>query len=162
MTAGVPTSIPPFSCLTVIQIAFCTHNIAYQGRFAAEDYSQLNLPDEFRANFTFVDGYAKPVKGPKINWLKAGFLGADKVVTVSPNYALELQSGPDKGVELDDVIRETGVVGIVNGMDTTEWDPSEDKYLDTPYNIETVSWKDEWLKKLVPEFKMPSVQLSYC
>ena len=58
---------------------------------------------------------------------------------MSPNYATELQSGPAKGVELDDVIREVGVAGIVNGMDVTEWDPSEDKFLDAKYDITNVS-----------------------
>jgi hypothetical protein len=37
--------------------------------------------------------------------LQAGILAADKVLTVSPNYASEIGSGPDKGVELDSVIR---------------------------------------------------------
>jgi glycogen synthase len=37
--------------------------------------------------------------------LQAGILAADKVLTVSPNYAAEISSGPDKGVELDSVIR---------------------------------------------------------
>ena len=41
----------------------------------------------------------------KVNWLKAGFLGADKLLTVSPNYAEEIAGDPQKGVELDDVIR---------------------------------------------------------
>lgn len=41
----------------------------------------------------------------KLNWLKAGFLSADKLLTVSPNYAEEITSDPEKGVELDDVIR---------------------------------------------------------
>ena len=41
----------------------------------------------------------------KVNWLKAGFLSADKLLTVSPNYADEIASDPQKGVELDDVIR---------------------------------------------------------
>lgn len=120
------------------KVVVCTHNIAYQGRFAAADFNYLNLPEEFRASFAFNDGYDKPVKGPKINWMKAAFLEADKVVTVSPNYATELKAGPDTGVELDDVIREVGVEGIINGMDVQEWDPSEDKFLDIKYDISTV------------------------
>ncbi|CAI5512402.1 unnamed protein product [Closterium sp. Naga37s-1] len=120
------------------KVAFCTHNIAYQGRFAPADFDRLNLPDSFRPSFAFTDGYAKPVKGPKINWLKAGFTEADLVLTVSPNYAAELQSGPAKGVELDDVIRATGIKGIVNGMDVSEWDPSEDKFLDARYDASNV------------------------
>ncbi|CAI5509723.1 unnamed protein product [Closterium sp. Naga37s-1] len=120
------------------KVAFCTHNIAYQGRFVPSDFDRLNLPDSFRPSFAFTDGYATPVKGPKINWLKAGFQEADMVLTVSPNYATELQSGPAKGVELDDVIRATGIKGIVNGMDVSEWDPSEDKFLDARYDASNV------------------------
>ena len=44
-------------------------------------------------------------KYAKINWLKAGFMAADKVLTVSPNYAAEIASNESLGVELDDVIR---------------------------------------------------------
>lgn len=82
--------------------------------------------------------YTKPVKGRKINWMKAGFLESDLNITVSPNYAAELVSGEDTGVELDSIVRKEGIVGIVNGMDVQEWDPSADKYVDTPYDINTV------------------------
>ncbi|CAI5934074.1 unnamed protein product [Closterium sp. NIES-65] len=128
----------PYNQFSSAKVAFCTHNIAYQGRFPIDDFNLLNLPEGFRDSFAFYDESDKPVKGPKINWLKAGFQEADLVLTVSPNYAAELKSGPAKGVELDDVIREVGCRGIVNGMDTTEWDSSEDKYLDTPYDISNV------------------------
>ena len=43
--------------------------------------------------------------GRKINWLKAGLIESWFVITVSPNYAKELVSGPDKGVELDNILR---------------------------------------------------------
>ncbi|XP_039134840.1 granule-bound starch synthase 1b, chloroplastic/amyloplastic [Dioscorea cayenensis subsp. rotundata] len=120
------------------KVAFCIHNIAYQGRFAPSDYSFLNLPDRFKPYFDFIDGYDKPVKGRKINWMKAGILGADKVFTVSPYYAQELVSGPDKGVELDNVLSAVGVEGIVNGMDVKEWNPLADKYISVDYDQSTV------------------------
>jgi granule-bound starch synthase len=41
----------------------------------------------------------------KINWLRAGILSADKILTVSPNYAAEIAANPQLGVELDDVLR---------------------------------------------------------
>lgn len=82
--------------------------------------------------------YDKPVKGRKINWMKAAFLESDMNLTVSPNYAQELTRGADKGGELDPIILETGITGIVNGMDVQEWDPSADKHLDVPYDISTV------------------------
>ncbi|KAG0556017.1 hypothetical protein KC19_11G019700 [Ceratodon purpureus] len=120
------------------KVAFCVHNIAYQGRFAFADFDRLGLPDEFRSSFDFIDGYEKPVKGRKINWMKAGFLESDLNMTVSPNYAQELISGIDKGVELDTIVRQQGIVGICNGMDVQEWDPSADKHLDIPYDTTTV------------------------
>ncbi|XP_030488052.2 granule-bound starch synthase 1, chloroplastic/amyloplastic-like isoform X2 [Cannabis sativa] len=120
------------------KVAFCIHNIAYQGRFAFTDFSLLNLPDTFKSSFDFIDGYEKPVKGRKINWMKAGILESDKVLTVSPYYAKELVSGVEKGVELDNVLRKTGIMGIVNGMDVQEWNPSTDKYLSVKYDASTV------------------------
>uniref|UniRef100_A0A3Q7IRF5 Starch synthase, chloroplastic/amyloplastic n=3 Tax=Solanum lycopersicum TaxID=4081 RepID=A0A3Q7IRF5_SOLLC len=119
------------------KVAFCIHNIAYQGRFSFSDFPLLNLPDEFRGSFDFIDGYEKPVKGRKINWMKAGILESHRVVTVSPYYAQELVSAVDKGVELDSVLRKTCITGIVNGMDTQEWNPATDKYTDVKYDITT-------------------------
>ncbi|KEH18572.1 putative NDP-glucose--starch glucosyltransferase [Medicago truncatula] len=120
------------------KVVFCIHNIAYQGRFAFADYSLLNLPDQFKSSFDFIDGYVKPVVGRKINWMKAGILESHRVLTVSPYYAQELVSGPDKGVELDNILRRTGVTGIVNGMDVQEWNPSSDKYITVKYDDSTV------------------------
>lgn len=120
------------------KVAYCIHNIAYQGRFAFSDFSLLNLPDEFKSSFDFIDGYDKPVKGRKINWMKAGILESDRVFTVSPHYAKELISGADKGVELESIVRKVGITGIVNGMDIQEWNPSTDKYLEVNYDATTV------------------------
>ncbi|KAB1215553.1 Granule-bound starch synthase 1, chloroplastic/amyloplastic [Morella rubra] len=120
------------------KVVFCIHNIAYQGRFPFSDFSLLNLPDQFKGSFDFIDGYVKPVKGRKINWMKGGILESDRVITVSPYYAHELVSGVEKGVELDNIIRKTGITGIANGMDVQEWNPSTDKYIDVKYDATTV------------------------
>ncbi|EYU30884.1 hypothetical protein ABFS82_08G215400 [Erythranthe guttata] len=132
---------------TDAKVAFCIHNIAYQGRFSFADFSLLNLPDQFRSSFDFIDGYEKPVKGRKINWMKAGILESTSVVTVSPHYAEELVSGVDKGVELDNILRKTSVSGIVNGMDIQEWDPASDKHIDCNYDITTVTDAKPLLKE---------------
>ncbi|OAY56252.1 granule-bound starch synthase 1, chloroplastic/amyloplastic isoform X1 [Manihot esculenta] len=120
------------------KVAFCIHNIAYQGRFAFSDFPRLNLPDKFKSSFDFIDGYEKPVKGRKINWMKAGILESDRVLTVSPYYAQEVISGVERGVELDNFIRKTGIAGIINGMDVQEWNPVTDKYIDIHYDATTV------------------------
>ena len=53
---------------------------------------------------------------------------------MSPNYATEIMSGADKGVELNGFLAEKGVEGIVNGMDVEEWDPATDKLLTVKYD----------------------------
>lgn len=79
------------------------------------------------------------MNGRKINWMKAGILESDRVLTVSPHYAKELISGEEKGVELDNIIRKTGISGIVNGMDVQEWNPSTDRYINVNYDATAVS-----------------------
>ncbi|KAG6428403.1 hypothetical protein SASPL_112654 [Salvia splendens] len=134
------TLYQPKGIFTNAKVALCIHNIAYQGRFAFSDFYLLNLPDQLKSSFEFIDGYEKPVKGRKINWMKAGIIESDIVVTVSPYYAKELVSGPDKGVELDNILRSIPfcVSGIVNGMDTQEWNPLTDKHIDYHFDITTV------------------------
>ncbi|GAB2300802.1 hypothetical protein Dimus_034836 [Dionaea muscipula] len=129
------------------KVVFCIHNIAYQGRFAFSDFSLLNLPVEFKGSFDFIDGYDKPVKGRKINWMKAGILECHRVMTVSPHYAQELISGEAKGVELDNILRMTGITGIANGMDVQEWNPTTDKYIGIHYDATTVMAAKPLLKE---------------
>ena len=50
------------------------------------------------------------VKFDKLNWLQAGILTCDKVLTVSPNYAYEICRDVEMGVELDDKLRAVGGV----------------------------------------------------
>jgi granule-bound starch synthase len=137
--------------------AFCIHNIAFQGRFWPESFKDMNLPSSAQAKLGFTDGYSKvfdekspldddekpsaSLAGPfgKLNWMKAGILSADKVLTVSPNYASEISANSEKGVELDKFIRAVGgAEGIVNGMDVTEWNPKTDKYVPVKYDKNTV------------------------
>ena len=140
------------------KVALCVHNIAFQGRFWPTPMAALGLPESAAACFAFEDGVnkvftedspaaeegeAEPApsgeKYAKLNWLKAGFIHADKNLTVSPNYAKEVLSGEDKGVELNAVIAAAGgLEGIVNGMDVADWDPSCDKFLDVPYDADSV------------------------
>ncbi|KAB2597907.1 granule-bound starch synthase 1 [Pyrus ussuriensis x Pyrus communis] len=118
-----------------------------RGRFAFADFALLNLPDEFKSSFDFSDSSEKPVKGRKINWMKAGILESDKLLTVSPYYAEELVSAVEKGVELDNIIRKTGIFGIVNGMDVQEWNPLTDKYTIIKYDASTVADAKPLLKE---------------
>mmetsp|Transcript_4754 Transcript_4754/g.5525 ORF Transcript_4754/g.5525 Transcript_4754/m.5525 type:complete len:621 (+) Transcript_4754:57-1919(+) len=138
--------------------AFCVHNIAFQGRFwyDTDMLNDLGIPESAHEAFAFEDGYSKVFsemtpasdetemvmdgkKYKKLNWMKAGFTYADKNLTVSPNYAEEILASESKGVELNKIIAANGgIEGIVNGMDPTEWNPMKDKFLDMPYDKDTV------------------------
>lgn len=70
--------------------------------------------------------------------MKAGMLQCDRLVTVSPNYALEILSDIARGVELHTIARLKTVCGIANGMDVQEWNPLTDKYIAVNYDETTV------------------------
>jgi len=58
MTENGPDIEAPLMTWNLVwQVAFCVHNIAYQGRFAFADFDRLGLPDSFRSSFDFIDGY---------------------------------------------------------------------------------------------------------
>ena len=157
-TALIPVYIKdvmqPAGRFTDAKVAYTIHNIAFQGRFWPESFGDLNLPESSRERFAFEDGYpmifdemtpaselyegAVGTKFAKTNWLRAGVTACDKLLTVSPTYAKEMSSGPQLGVELDQVIAAKGIEGVVNGMDVADWNPALDKFLSFKYNEETM------------------------
>lgn len=113
---------PPRTCLTI-------HNLAYQGIFPASAFALTNLPpDYFTINTSEFYG--------QLNCLKVGIVLADTVTTVSPRYAREIMT-EEYGCALDDLLRkrENSFVGILNGVDYSEWDPATDKHLPQTYSM---------------------------
>ena len=70
-----------------------------------------------------------------VNALAGGIALADRVVTVSPRYAVEITT-EEGGMGLDRLLASRGndLVGILNGIDTDDWDPSSDPALVTPFD----------------------------
>lgn len=107
------------------------HNLAYQGSFPPHDFQWTGLdwshfnPEEF-------EFYGQ------LNYLKTGIVSADMITTVSPRYADEICT-PEHGCGLDGVLsaRADRVVGIINGIDRTVWDPTTDSKLACNYDIKT-------------------------
>jgi len=114
---------------------FTIHNIAFQGIFPMRSYYRTNLPGEFRG----IDGVEYY---EQLSMMKGGILFADKVTTVSPNYAREIQT-PDFGCGLEGVIatRVEDLSGILNGVDTAVWNPSTDKFLPATYTADDLAGK---------------------
>ena len=78
----------------------------------------------------------------QISLIKAGIFFADKIMTVSPNYAREILTG-EFGCGLEGAlrVREEDLVGIANGIDTEVWNPQKDPYLMNHYGADDLSGK---------------------
>jgi len=76
-----------------------------------------------------------------LNLLKTGIAFADLVTTVSPSYAHEIQH-PSEGCGLDGVLRSKAnrLLGIVNGVDYSVWDPFCDPHIASRYSI--ANWRE--------------------
>ena len=118
----------PKTCLTI-------HNLAYQGVFPRSAYDLTNLPwDYFHPDG--VEFYGM------LNCLKAGIRYADLITTVSPRYAREIMTEAF-GCGLDGVLRQRkqSLVGIMNGVDYSEWNPAADPCLNHPFSVEDLGGK---------------------
>jgi starch synthase len=108
------------------------HNLAFQGRFPYGMLEEIGLPPD---SFTMqgVEYYGD------IGYLKAGLLFADRITTVSPTYAREIQ-GDEGGMGLGGLLRTRSgdVSGILNGIDTNVWDPATDAQLASCYDIDNL------------------------
>ena len=96
------------------------HNLAYQGQFSPDMLAAFGLPGE-AYSLHGVEYYGT------ISLLKAGLQFADRITTVSPTYAQEIQSD-DGGMGLGGLLRERAdlLSGILNGIDIDVWNPATD------------------------------------
>jgi starch synthase len=101
------------------------HNLAYHGWTPNRGLAQLGLRPGDDAPGQNPDG---------IDLLAAGIEAAEIVNTVSPTYAREVLA-PEFGMGLDGLLRSRGdrFIGILNGLDTTVWDPARDSTIAAPY-----------------------------
>ncbi len=123
-----------YSVTLAIRTVFTVHNIAYQGVFPAAVFGRTNLPEELNG----MDGLEYY---GQINLLKSGLLFADRVSTVSPRYAQEIQT-PEFGCGLEGVTqaRADDIVGLLNGVDAG-WNPETDSMLPALYSRSDLTGK---------------------
>lgn len=110
---------------------FTIHNIEYQGWADRDFFSNvLALPEQYRDDLTM---------GDSINLMKGAIMTADRVTTVSETYAQELHySYFAHGMETCLGYRGADFSGILNGIDTTVFNPAQDKLLAQPYGADTM------------------------
>jgi len=64
-----------------------------------------------------------------INFMRGALLASDRILTVSPGYASEISTKEAVACGLGDIVSAKGIVGIMNGIDTVEWNPETDTWL---------------------------------
>ena len=127
---------------------FTIHNLAYQGRMPKRLMDELGLPWDL---FTPIGVELFDT----LCFMKAGLTFADALTTVSPTYAKEIQ-GPDEGYELDGLLRSRArsLHGILNGIDTGEWNPESDPHLPARFSHDDISGKELCKRELFQRLGM--------
>lgn len=114
---------------------FTIHNMAYQGLFPKETRVMLNLPSRlWRSNGVEFNGM--------LSFIKGGIVYADRITTVSPTYANEIQTA-DFGYGVEGLLsyRQEYLTGIVNGIDVDQWNPQTDTNISACYDATTLDKK---------------------
>lgn len=121
------------------------HNLAYQGIMPMSLKSTIELPEEM-----FLPGGDLEHNG-YINPLKAGIIYADEVNTVSGIYAKEIVGNQEYACGLQGVLtnRKKPVIGILNGVDYSEWNPELDRQIFCNYSVNNLAGKYRNKKKLI-------------
>ncbi|BDA40737.1 probable granule-bound starch synthase 1, chloroplastic/amyloplastic [Coccomyxa sp. Obi] len=145
------------SSLQHARAAFCIHNLAYQGSMPVGAFARLCLPDAAlpallwpppasrtscgedattpeqaqsnRRDAACSDAQTDELPAESVNWMHAALSEYDSICTVSPNYAREICTDVGMACGMRDLLRSRGVSGIMNGLDTVEWDPAADEWL---------------------------------
>ena len=132
----------PASVLTI-------HNLAFQGLFPKELMKGIDLPESYysREGMEYWN---------KISFLKAGIVYSDHVTTVSPTYALEIQTD-NGGMGFGGLLRSRGdsLSGIVNGIDTQIWNPETDPDIPSAYSSNDIRGKAACKRTLQKTMGLP-------
>lgn len=121
------------------------HNLAYQGVCPKEWVNRLGLRwgSFVPRGFEYHDA---------LSFMKAGLSFAHVVTTVSPSYAGEIRT-PAHGARLDGYLRDlrAPIVGILNGIDATSWDPATDPALPANFGVDDLEGKAACRAQLLAE-----------
>jgi starch synthase len=129
-----------------IPVIFTIHNLGYQGQFPAAVLDRAGIPPEVY-NPAGLEYYGD------VNLLKGGLVYSDYLTTVSKKYAEEIQT-PEFGFGLDGVVRSRRdhVVGILNGVDYSVWNPEKDNLIAATYSAKDLTGKQVCKKELLEIF----------
>jgi starch synthase len=131
-----------------IRSVFSVHNLAFQGNFSPDWMPRMDLPWSLFS-----------MEGLEFhNWLsfmKSGLYYSDRLTTVSPSYAKEIQT-PELGLGLDGLLRHRheSLSGILNGINPSEWDPAIDPHIAQRYDRERLDKKTANRRALIQQLRL--------
>ncbi|MBP3629879.1 MAG: glycogen synthase [Clostridia bacterium] len=121
------------------------HNLQYQGRYGISVLTDvLGIDAKYRSLLEHQND---------VNFLKAGIITADRLVTVSPSYAEEIKTS-ESGCGLNDIIRANAhkLRGILNGLDYKFYNPKTDKDISNNFDLETLENRKKNKEDLQKEY----------
>ena len=128
---------------------YTIHNLAHQG--------------VFDAGALFITGLGREHYHPRefehfgtMNLTKAAIYHSTLLSTVSPTYAREIQT-PAHGFGLDGILadKSADLVGVLNGIDTEEWNPETDPHIAVRFGLSSLAGKAECKRAIQAEAGLP-------
>lgn len=134
------------------KLIFHIHNLGYQGNFPPELFTLSEFPIEWLWAGREAEYYGK------FSFMKMGISLSDEVVTVSPQYAKEIVSGPEYGMGMEGILASKGehLSGILNGIEMRDWDPATDSLIPFNYSNGSMEGKAKNRKALRDQCGLPS------
>ncbi len=128
-----PTALVPI--FSQVPALLTIHNLAFQGNFERAWLERLGIGQQyFSTDELEFHG--------RVSFLKGGLVHAGALTTVSPTYAREIQTA-EFGAGMDGLLRQRSgaLSGILNGIDTDEWNPAADGHLAANYDASSLEKK---------------------
>ncbi len=121
-----------------MRTVFTIHNLQYQGLFPIDTIEDLLYLGSLAYTSDALEFYGM------CSCMKGGIVFSDEITTVSPTYSQEIQTAY-YGERLDGLLRSRvdHLTGILNGIDTVEYDPETDNIIPRPYTAKTFDKKVE-------------------
>ena len=132
-----------------VRVLYTIHNLAYQGLFSQEEARHMGVSEDLwhPAALEFWG---------QLSLMKGGIIFSDAITTVSRRYAEEIQT-PEYGSGLEGVLEDVKgrLFGILNGIDTTVWNPESDAHLPARFSASDLKGKAVCKAALQKEVGLP-------
>ncbi len=123
------------------------HNLPFMGAGTESSLDEFNIPPTTNPDL--------PLWG-RNHPLPLGLASVDRIVPVSPQYALEIQTSKfGCGLNLFLKKNQDKITGILNGIDTGVWNPGTDPAIPVNFDLSNLGLRSQNKRALQLEFNLP-------